>query len=491
MGLKQQAISGAKWTTISTIVTSLIQLLRLAILTRFLDKSDFGIVAILTFVLGLTNTFSDLGFSAVIMHKQDISCKVFSSLYWIQFFAFGGLFFLGALSSPLIATFYKELSIVYLLPIVLFDLVLYGIGKLYDTVLQKDMQFKTIAIRNIVSASLSIVIAFLLAYWGYGVYSMILSTLFNTAMLNIWNFICGQSYYKLQFRMSLKESMPLVKIGLYQTGTQILDYFAAKFDILIIGKLLGAESLGVYNLAKEILMKLILVINSIVNKVALPIFSKVQDDLEGMRSAYCKVIKIVSSINFPISILFGVLSFQIVGILYGPGYEDVSELMSILSIWSLFLCIGNPVGSIAIVTGNTLLSFKYTIVRVVIMIPCVYFASLFCTKTVAWSNVLMAIIMFFVAWYMLLRKILNLSFLQYFNSFAKDLVFSLVLGAVMLVVVRNNLFDLSNNLYIIGLVYGAVIIIIYAVYYIALYRHDFSSIIDCIHPSTKYQEPML
>ena len=103
----------------------------------------------------------------------------------------------------------------------------------------------------------------------------------------------------------------------------------------------------------------------------------------------------------------------------------------------------------------------------------------------------MAIIMFFVAWYMLLRKILNLSFLQYFNSFAKDLVFSLVLGAVMLVVVRNNLFDLSNNLYIIGLVYGAVIIIIYAVYYIALYRHDFSSIIDCIHPSTKYQEPML
>lgn len=473
MGLKQQAISGAKWTTISTVVTSLIQLLRLAILTRFLDKSDFGIVAILTFVLGLTNTFSDLGFSAVIMHKQDLTRKDFSSLYWIQFLVFGGLFLVGSLFSPLIASFYEESTMVFLLPIVLFDLVLYGIGKLYDTVLQKDMQFKTIAIRNIVSASISIVVAFLLAYFEYGIYSMIISTLFNTAMLNIWNFVCGQTYYRLQFRMSLKETMPLVKIGLYQTGTQVLDYFAAKFDILIIGKLLGAEALGVYNLAKEILMKLILVINSIVNKVALPIFAKVQDDLEGMRFAYCKVIKIVSSINFPICVIFGVLSFQIVGILYGPGYEDVSELMSILSIWSLFLCIGNPVGSIAVATGNTHLSFKYTIVRVLVMIPFVYVASLISISAVAWCNVITAFIMFLVAWYMLLNRIINLSFKQYISSFIKDFVFSLGVGGVMLFVVRKNLLSLPNNLYITGVVYGVIIIIFYSLYYYSLYRKEF------------------
>lgn len=470
MGLKQQAISGAKWTTISTVITSLIQLLRLAILTRFLDKSDFGIVAILTFVLGLTNTFSDLGFSAVIMHKQDLTRKDFSSLYWIQFLVFGGLFLIGSLFSPLIASFYEESTIVFLLPIVLFDLVLYGIGKLYDTVLQKDMQFKTIAIRNIVSAGISIVVAFLLAYFGYGIYSMIISTLFNTAMLNIWNFVYGQTYYRLQFRMSLKETMPLVKIGLYQTGTQVLDYFAAKFDILIIGKLLGAEALGVYNLAKEILMKLILVINSIVNKVALPVFAKVQDDLEGMRFAYCKVIKIVSSINFPICVIFGVLSFQIVGILYGPGYEDVSKLMSILSIWSLFLCIGNPVGSIAVATGNTHLSFKYTIVRVLVMIPFVYVASLISISAVAWCNVLTAFIMFLFAWFMLLRKIILLPFSQYISVFIKDLVFALIIGILMMLVVRNNILSLPDNLYVSGILYGIMIIMIYAVYYYTAYK---------------------
>lgn len=480
MGLKQQAISGAKWTTVSTIVTSVIQLLRLAILTRFLDKSDFGIVAILMFVLGLTNTFSDLGFSAVIMHKQDLTRKEFSSLYWIQFIVFGVLFILGIALSPLIASFYDEESIVFLLPIVLFDLVLYGVGKLYDTVLQRDMQFKTIAIRNIVSAGISIVVAFLLAYNGFGIYSMILSTLFNTAMLNIWNLVCGQSYYKIQMIMSFKETFPLVKIGIYQTGTQVLDYFATKFDVLIIGKMLGAEALGVYNLAKEVLMKVIQLINSIVNKVALPVFSKVQNDLEEMRISYCKVISIVSKINFPICVLFGVLSLQIVGIIYGPGYEDVSELMSILSIWSLFICICNPVGSIAIATGKTNYSFIYTIVRFLIVIPLIYIASLFDIATVAWCNVLTAFVMFLVAWRMLLHRIIKLPLIQYISSFIKEFVFSLIIGTFMIVVVRNNLLGLPSNLYVFLVVYGGCIIVFYAIYYFIIYRDIISNYIKSI-----------
>lgn len=61
---------GLGWTTLSTIVTGVTQILRLSILARFLNKEDFGVVAILTFVLGLTQVFSDLGFSASIMSEK-------------------------------------------------------------------------------------------------------------------------------------------------------------------------------------------------------------------------------------------------------------------------------------------------------------------------------------------------------------------------------------------------------------------------------------
>lgn len=69
-----------------------------------------------------------------------------------------------------------------------------------------------------------------------------------------------------------------MKVGMYQTGTQILDYLASKIDIAIIGKLIGTEELGIYNLAKELIYKVIILINAIVNKISVPIFAKFQED---------------------------------------------------------------------------------------------------------------------------------------------------------------------------------------------------------------------
>ena len=78
---------------ISTFTTASVAVLRLSILTRFLEKSDFGLVALLTMVLGLTQTFADLGFSSAMMHKKKLSTQEFSSLYWIQLMVF--FIFLG------------------------------------------------------------------------------------------------------------------------------------------------------------------------------------------------------------------------------------------------------------------------------------------------------------------------------------------------------------------------------------------------------------
>ena len=78
INVRKQAIKGAQWMSISTVTTSIVQILRLSILTRFLEKSDFGIVAIITFILGLTFTFTDLGFSSAIMYKQGLTRKEFN-----------------------------------------------------------------------------------------------------------------------------------------------------------------------------------------------------------------------------------------------------------------------------------------------------------------------------------------------------------------------------------------------------------------------------
>ena len=85
MNIKQKAISGIKWTTISTLSLAVTELLKISILARYLDKEDFGLMALVTFVLGFTNLFVDMGLTSAILHKQDISKNEYASLYWLNF----------------------------------------------------------------------------------------------------------------------------------------------------------------------------------------------------------------------------------------------------------------------------------------------------------------------------------------------------------------------------------------------------------------------
>lgn len=468
--IKKQAISGAQWMFVSTVTTSIVQILRLSILTRFLEKSDFGIVAIMTFILGLTFTFTDLGFSSAIMYKQGLNRKEFSSLFWIQLLTFSILYILLCLCSPWVSQFYKEPSISMLMPIALLDLVLQGIGRLYDTILQKEMLFKQMAFRNIISAFISLLIAFILALSGYGIYSLILSTLSQSAILNGWNFIMGQKHYRINAYINIKQSTPLMKIGIYQTGTQILDYIASKIDVAIIGKLLGAEDLGIYNLAKELLYKVIMLVNTIINKISLPVFATLQNDRLKLKSYYIKIINLTTTINIPLLVLMATLSPCIISILYGTDFLDAATVMSILAIWGISVCIGNPQGSLSIATGQTHLSFNYTIVRILITVPIVFITACFSTEIIAWGQGVLGFIMLWIGWKMQIKKIIPLTFKEFLFSFRKNLLFGIVSTLFMLLITNNLLLNTSviNRV----IVYTISFIIVYLILFLTIGKEE-------------------
>lgn len=479
MDFKNTAISGVKWTTASTFITALVAVLRLSVLARFLSKEDFGVVAIITLVLGLTQTFADLGFSSAIMYRQDLTRRDFSSLYWIQLIFFSVIYIAISLCSGVISVFYEAPSLTYLLPLALLDLIFYGIGRLYDTILQKEFQFKVIAIRNIVCALVSLIVAIVLAVLGFGIYSLVLSTLFQTLVNNVWNALAGQKYYKIQYTMSVAKAIPLIKIGAYQTGSQIIDYLSAKLDILIIGRFLGAEALGVYSLAKELVMKAVVLINTITNKVALPFFSVLQNDDDVLRRNYCKVIRLLSFVNIPVIMSVGLLSSCIVPIFYGSNFIETAPIVSILSIWSVFICIGNPVGNVSIAKGRTDISFKYVIVRMLLSIPVVGVTSILSITYVAWGQVFLAIVLFFIGYRMLLYKLIKLPFLDYVNSFYKVILLALLVTLCLYYPIHLNVLGIES--YVLQLViYMLLLIVIYGSLAWLLFKGIFYEIIQLL-----------
>lgn len=462
---KNKIISGLGWTTISTITNGLVQILRLSILSRYLTKEDFGLVAILTLILGLTQVFSDMGFSAAIMSQKKIEKSNFLSLYWLQFGVFVLMMLAISLCSPIIANYYDSPVLLILVPIMMSELFFVSLGKLYDTVLQKNMEFRTIAIRNIVTASLSLFIAVILAMQGYGVYSLVISTVLQTAMVNVWNLKTGQKHYKLVFqKIKFKEAKNLMKVGYYQMGSQIVDYFASKLDILIISSTLGVGALGIYNLSKELVLKFVIVVNTISNKVMLPVFTNFQDDVNELKRVFVLCLKGTFLFNAPIVGFVVLFCNYIVLIFYGKTFSEAIPIVQILSVWSLFVVIGQPNSLLAIATKKTNLSFWYTIVRLVVMYLFLTFFGRFSLLASAITVTVVYVIMFFVSWFMYVRKCISLSLMEYIRIFEKSFV---VIASVVLslFVIRTSMVRLNSDITNVMILFAYILLIILFLYF--------------------------
>ncbi|WP_299626086.1 MOP flippase family protein [uncultured Tenacibaculum sp.] len=416
MKLKQKAISGVKWNTASTFTVALFSLLKISILTRFLEKGDFGLMALVMFVLGFTNIFVDMGLTTAILHKQKISKNEFSSLYWLNVGFSIILYVLILLIAPVFSRFYEETELINLIPIMGVNILLSGFGRQFKTVIQKALRFKLISIVNIISATISLIISIVLSFKGYGVYALVFAALGQEVVSNMLFIIFGRANHGVSFFFSYQLTKPFLKIGGFQVGGQIVNYFNRDIDTLIVGKFFGVEILGGYNLAKQLVFRPASILNPIITNVSAPILAKLQDDLEVLKKNYLKLVNIIATINIPIYILVIVFAPFIVRIMYGEGFDNIVSLVRILSVYMMYRAIGNPIGSLVIATGKTHLEFVWNLVILFFMPLAVFIGSQFTIEAVAFSIVICSSLLFIPSWYMLVKKMIGASLKEYVKS---------------------------------------------------------------------------
>lgn len=419
MSLKNQVVKGVKWTTFSTMSNALVAIVKISVLARFLDKTDFGLMAIVMFVLGFMNLFSDMGLSTAILHKQNITKKDYASLYWFNILVSMCFYAILWFVTPSIASIYDEPMLKKLIPIIGLNLILSGIGIQFKTIEHKHLRFKQVSIIEIVSVFLSLILAILLAIKGYGVLALVYSSVVQYLVTNICYLILGLNNHGLLFHLKFSETRPFLKIGIYKVGGQIVNYFNRDLDILIIGKFFSTEVLGGYSLAKQLVFRPAQIINPILIKVASPTLSKFQNNLKELRDNYLKLINIVSSINFFVYLLIVIFAPFIVKIMYGYGFDDIVILVRILSIYMFIRAIGNPVGSLVVATGKTHLEFYWNLLNLFLMPIAIYFA---CKTTLVGVTIVLvsySFLLFIPSWKILVFNMTKAPLKEYLLAIVK------------------------------------------------------------------------
>ncbi len=425
MSLKTKTINGLKWTTLSTVVVSLLQLAQISVLTHFLSSKDFGLIALVMLVVGFSNAFLDMGISNAIIHKQEITKQQLSSLYWVNVLAGMSLFIISCCVAPLLAVLFNEPDLIKPVVLISTTLLIQSFGQQFMVLWQKNMEFSAISIISIVRQFFTFVVALCFAFKDYGVYALVFGTIAGVMAQSLSFVFLGMKEYKPLFHLKLSEISEFISFGTFQMAEKTMNYFTAEFDTIIIGKVLGLESLGVYNVIKQIITKPIFVSNAIFNKVIFPMFSKIQNDSDIIRDIYMMVLKILTLLLFPVLSIFFFYGYEMLLYFLGDKWSDTESLVKLFSVYMLFIVYGNPFGTVLLAKGKADWAFFSNIVLFILNTISIFcFIHFYGLNGAVIGYIFIMVLTTYIYWRFMISKLIAIGFKDYYSSFVRQMLTS-------------------------------------------------------------------
>lgn len=434
MSLKQKAVSGVKWNVVSQVSCTVIHLLRLAVLTRLLDKSDFGLIAIAMMVISFTEIFSELGMTVGIIHKQDITENQYSSVYWLNVMMSVLIFGIVWLISPLLASFYNEPILTTIIPLLGIQILFNAFGKMFQTIKSKNLDFDFISKVRIFSTFVGFVLAVVLAYVGWGIYSLVWAQVIQIGLNQTIFAIKGHGQMKIHLHFKVSEISDFIKIGTFRLGSQILDFISSKLDVFLIGRFFGMEDLGIYNIAKDLIIRPFTMVNSLVGGVGAAVFAKIQDQMDRVKENFGKVVNLASFVCIPVYVAAFVYADTIVALMYAKEFASVASFLRILAFVGIESSISSQAGMLQVAFGRTDLGLKWTVLRVFISSAAIIAASKFDIYAVAYGQLSISILSLFLFWMVVVYPISKINMTDYCKMFSEPLFVAIICAIPFFVV---------------------------------------------------------
>lgn len=367
--LRKKTIIGSVWSFISQFGRQILSLIITIFLARLLSPEEFGLIALVSSILSFALIFTELGYGSALIHKKEVSELDLSSVFWVNIIIGTLLTILFLfLADPLVIFFDNNIKEIIIC--LSFNFIISSFSIVQRIILVKEMNFKLLARIEILGVLFSGLLAVLMAFFGFGIYSLIAQIL-STSLINnilLWKY----SSWQPKFIFNLNSIKSLNKFSINYFLNQTFGYWTKNFDNLLIGKYLGEYSLGIYSKSYNLLSFRINSISKIISRVLFPSLSKIQDDNEQIKNFYLKSITAICVVIFPLIIALFITADKIILILYGPKWIEMIPIFKILSILGFSLAIGSVHSNIYLAKGRTDLQLKLGLIFKPIILFSIY-----------------------------------------------------------------------------------------------------------------------
>jgi O-antigen/teichoic acid export membrane protein len=473
--LKSRAVNSIKWTTFQTVIVGLSGPLLMIFKARFLTPAEFGVLAIVTIVVGLMNTIENFGISQAVIQKDKLSREEQSSLFFFNIFLvllLGGLLFS---ISGLLAHIFTMPELSYLVQIASLIVIINGPSLLFRALLEKSLLFKEISLINIFRNVFLVVITVLFLYLGYGLVGIVIAQLLAVAVTVVLIIFVSlkNKVVNIMFYFSVGKVKPFLSFGIYVFGKQLMTFLAHRIDELIIGLFLSNEILGIYHFAKNMLENLRNLITSSFSKVLFPVLSKLKNDITKLSNVYIRISKYLGFFAFPIFIGIALTAEYFVPFIFGEQWIDSIPFFQTFSLILIPL----------ILTANLSSSLLYslgkpdTVFYIDLVTNSLYVILLLVFSQFGIYAVLVTYGLYVISKTLLLQfvtsKQLIYGFFYYITEFKYTLLASILMTGFVLLVQT-----ITENILDIRLVFGLSVLVGAIIYLVSIYKLEKNTVMQ-------------
>lgn len=295
--LKNKTIKSMIWSAFQRFGTLILSFLTNLVLARFLSPDDFACIGLLTVFINLCETLIDSGLSTSLIQKDNPSDTDYSTVFWINLFLSFLLYYIIFLCAPIISRFYNIKILSQILRIKSIIIIIEALRLVQFAYLKKTLNFKKISKIYLLSSLISCLLGIISAIFGYGVWSLVIKNISEQLLRTI--LMCIKSPLKPKLKFSWDSFKEMFNFGGLILITSIVMSLYQNVVQLIMGKISPQKELGYYTQAKKLEDVPVSGLNTVVNQVSFPVFSKIKNDKQKMVNGMRKNLKSITFINIP------------------------------------------------------------------------------------------------------------------------------------------------------------------------------------------------
>lgn len=325
--------NGLLWSFGERISAQLVSTIVTIILARLLDPTYYGVIAIVTVFITFCDVFVTSGMGSALVQKKKATEEDYNTAFYISLSISVLLYIFLFFFSPWVAAFYEMPVLTWVLRVMALRLPLTAVNSIQQAHVQRSMQFKCFFFATLLGTVFSGVVGITLALWGAGVWALVVQYLFSTTVNT------GVLFYVLnwipKFQFSMESAKGIFSFGWKVLFTELVYTVAGDIRSLVIGKAFGPTDLAYYDQGQKYPAILVNNLNTAINKVMLPAYSRSQDDLVNLKKMLRKSIEMGVFVLAPILIGFAVVSDTFISVILTEKWMFCSPYIKVFCIMYL------------------------------------------------------------------------------------------------------------------------------------------------------------